>query len=224
MLCDNVNALVQKLQSGLLLNGGVVPCIGEYDLDLSVGVYGLYAEGERVDTADNLRNALCSNVADVVLLGLHACNDACEVTSLVNLAEVGGKVVASLVAGAVSELNVRVLLSHLNGAFHEAEGVGVDEVAALVDKGADSFAGIGNGLCYVLNVSGLNAHLLDGESALVVSLGVAAVVDLADVDEACLNACCVVCCAVSVACCGASGRCVSGAACEQHCCRHDSGE
>ena len=49
MLCDDVNALVQQLESSLLLNCGIVPCIGEYDLNGSVGVNGLNAQCERVD-------------------------------------------------------------------------------------------------------------------------------------------------------------------------------
>ena len=176
MLGDQDAAVGDELGGAFLLKGRIVPGVGEGDFHGGGGADVADAEEEGGVTGLHFGIGVSADVADLGLV----CGDGAGLDHLVELqargdtAEEaafidGGKAVVvvgktrgvGLGAGGVAELDLGVLLGDLDEEGLMAEGIGEDEVAALVDEllgGVSAFLTLGDtGLEQVLN-----AQLLAG--------------------------------------------------------------
>ena len=98
---DELAAVVDELDGAFLLQGGIIPGVGEGNIHGSSGADIANAQVEGGHAGDNLCVGECTDIAHIGIgdfagihqfLQLHAGNNACNVTGLVNLGECVGQV------------------------------------------------------------------------------------------------------------------------------------
>ena len=168
----------------------VGPVVREDDVDRHLRIDALGPEGISVDVAEDLRDPLGRDEAELFRLAGVGGDHAREILRLVDEAEVAADVLRVLVgapeAAAVEEHDVRILLGHLEDVRIEvAERGREDELRPVGVDHADHRLLDVDVLRYLLLLVDLDAgDLLDRGGAFGVGLVVAVVVLRADVDEA----------------------------------------
>ena len=176
MLGDQDAVAVDQLLSAFLLKGHVVPGTGEGDLHGDAGADGLRAEEEGGVAGDDFGVGVGADVThnslfsgDLAALdhlvelqtGGNTGEEAAFIDGSERVVEVGKAFGVGLGAGGMAELDIRALLGGLDHVVLVTEGVGEDDVAALVNevqRGLIALLAFGNtGLQNVLN-----AQLLAG--------------------------------------------------------------
>ena len=176
MLADEDAVVGDQLVGAFLLGGLVIPAAGEGHVHGDGGADGAGAQEEGGVAGDNLGIGESTHIAHLGLVGgdgavvdhlveLHAGGNASQVAALID----GGEGVVVVVqtlgvglgAGGVAELHVGELLGSLDHVVLVAEGIGEDDVAAVVSQ-------FGSGIIAFLPLGdvglddGLNAQLLAG--------------------------------------------------------------
>ena len=149
MLADEDAAVGDQLVGAFLLSGLVIPGTGEGHVHGDRGAHGLGTQIEGGIAGDNLGIGESAYIAHLgLILGdvtvgdhvieLHTGGNASQVTALIDGGE-GVVVIAqalgvSLGAGGVAELHIGELLGSLDHVVLVTEGVGKDDVAAVIGQ------------------------------------------------------------------------------------------
>ena len=185
MLKHHVGALVDQGACGLGFLGGIEPGVDPDDLELDIGVHCPSVQVGRVDAPDHLGDREGPDVADDVAFGQLPCDVALNGAALVETGGIGRHVVGALVAGGVLELHIRELAGDLDGLVHVAERGGKDQIGAIQSHLLHDVHRV-RSLGHAFDEHGLDGiaeMLFDGQTALVVFIGPAAVADGADIDK-----------------------------------------
>ncbi len=149
MLGDQDAVAVDQLLCAFLLQSLIVPRTGEGHVHGDGGADGLSAQIEGGVTGNHLSVGESADIAHLGLISgdltgldhlvqLHTGSDTGQITTLIDGGEsvviVGDTGGVSQRAGGVAELNIGALLSSLQHEGLMAEGVGEDDVAAVIDQ------------------------------------------------------------------------------------------
>ena len=185
MLSDHVRAAVEERLGCLTLGLRVEPGVGPDHAHGRLRIHLTDAEGEGVDTADDLGNREGRDVADLVRLRHRSGELTGDEAWLFDLAEAGADVGSCLEPGDMDERRVREILGDVDRRVHVAERRREDDVVAVLSELADHPLGVSRVLRDVLLVGGLDVRdcFFERESSLIVRVGPAEVADRADIDE-----------------------------------------
>jgi len=187
---DHVHTLVDHAVGGFRLLDGKRPVAGDDELGGDLRLHAARAEGEGVDVAQDLRNGLGGDEADLLALAGVPGHHAVEVLALVDVAEVAAHVLPMLALGpepaAVGETDPGIFLGHLEDVRIEVAERGREEErgAVLLDHRAHGLLHVRRLRHLLLLYHGHARHLLDRRGGLGLRLVVAVVVARADVDDA----------------------------------------
>ena len=147
MLADDDAAAAHQRVGRLSFTGDVKPRVGVGHVHVGGGDDGRDAQEERGVAGNHFRVRISAHVAHIGIgdgarvhhfLQLHAGHDSGDVTGLVDVveevAEVGKALGFGMGASGVGKVDVRIFLSGLNHVSFVTEGVGKDDVAALLRK------------------------------------------------------------------------------------------
>ena len=189
MLSDNIAAAVKQRKSSGSFHNGIIPSVGPLYINGSIGINGFNTQSEGVDAAIALGKLLCSNIADLVGNGSLTGSDTRKITSLISAAEIVAEVcIVALVAGAVHELHIGILLGSLSGGLHKAEAVGEDKRAAvIIDKAFNGSRG-SSGIAVIHIVTVIDLYLAVKAGLCIfhsasMSIGIALVILASDADK-----------------------------------------
>ena len=256
MLADQYTSALDQLVSCFLLSGLIVPGTGKGYIHGNAGAYGTSAQEEGGITGHNFCICISTYITHLSLIfgnitvsdhliQLHACNDTCKVTTIINgskcIVEIVQALSMSLGSGCMAELNIWIFLSSLNDVVLMSKTVCENEITTCISKLTScfiSFLSFRNvGLGHVLNTKLLTSCFCCIQEVQIISR-----VLIMQENETCLYTgnsftvgCCFgsTCCFASTCCLGGScngccicagGSCIIGSAscqssnCESHSC------
>ena len=188
MLADQYTSALDQLVSCFLLSGLIVPGTGKGYIHGNAGAYGTSAQEEGGITGHNFCICISTYITHLsLILGnitvsdhliqLHACNDTCKVTAIIDgskcIVEVVQTLSMSLGSGCMAELNIGILLSSLDDVVLMSKAVCENEIATCISKLTScfiSFLSFRNvGLGHVLNAKLLTSCLCSVQEVQIIS-------------------------------------------------------
>ncbi len=134
---DHVGAGIEQRLCRLTLGGRIEPVHNPDRVQFHFWIDGAGAQSEGVQVAHHLWDGVGRDVAQHVRLGHPPGSDPGQVPALVASPVVDTDVLRRLIAGAVLEQDIGILLGHRHYRVHIAEGGGEDHVVALFGVIAD---------------------------------------------------------------------------------------